>query len=93
MKITKQYDTKDCGLHVLQYLIQKVNNEYVEIENLKLMAQYGDQGISLANLTHIGDRFGLKLDSYEVEFEKLITFKNDELPFVVLVDNKGSIAI
>ncbi|BAW18415.1 ABC transporter ATP-binding protein/permease [Mycoplasmopsis bovigenitalium] len=90
MKITKQYDTKDCGLHVLQYLIQKINNEYIEIENLKLMAQYGEQGISLANLTHIGDKFGVKLDSYEVEFEKIITFKNDELPFVVLVDNKGS---
>ncbi|MBU4691621.1 ATP-binding cassette domain-containing protein [Mycoplasma sp. ES3225-GEN-MYC] len=87
MKITKQYDSKDCGLHVLQYLFLKLNKEYVDINYLKLKAHYTPQGINLANLSEIASQHGVKLDPYNADFDSIKNINKVDFPLLVLVKN------
>lgn len=89
MRISKQYDSKDCGLHVLQYFIKKLNKSDVEINYLKLKADYGPNGISLTTLGKVARENGLIIDTYKTNFDELKKIKNIDLPFIVLVEDEG----
>ncbi|QBF34856.1 ATP-binding cassette domain-containing protein [Mycoplasmopsis phocirhinis] len=89
MKITKQYDTKDCGLHILQYLFKKINKHDVDIAYLKLNANYGANGINLVSLKHIANNFGLILRPFECEFKQLVQIQKDDLPLIIVIEEHG----
>lgn len=66
MRISKQEDQRDCGLHVLSYLINYYHHKDIDINYLKINCSYGKDGISLFNLKSIANDNGIKLDSYSV---------------------------
>ncbi|EIN14939.1 Hypothetical protein, predicted transmembrane protein [Mycoplasmopsis agalactiae 14628] len=89
MRISKQEDQRDCGLHVLSYLINYYHHKEVDINYLKINCSYGKDGISLFNLKSIASENGLKLDSYSGEFEALTSLNKQDLPLILLLNRNG----
>ncbi|MCT4469506.1 Mbov_0121 family peptidase domain-containing ABC transporter [Mycoplasma sp. HS2188] len=89
MRITKQYDTKDCGLHILQYLFKKMNHQDVDISYLKLNTNYSDEGINLVSLNYLANQQGINLTAFKCDFEQLISIKKEDLPIIIVVNENG----
>lgn len=86
MKITKQNDIKDCGLHVLKFFIKKLQNKDVDINYLKINSSYNENGINLFNLKELAKKFELNMTSYSCDFEILKTLPKDDFPIGVLIN-------
>ncbi|UUM25643.1 cysteine peptidase family C39 domain-containing protein [Mycoplasmopsis agalactiae] len=89
MRISKQEDQRDCGLHVLSYLINYYHHKEVDINYLKINCSYGKDGISLFNLKSMASENGLKLDSYSGEFDALTSLSKQDLPLILLLNRNG----
>lgn len=89
MKITKQHDIKDCGLHVMQFFVKKYTKNDVSLSYLKLKANYGKDGISLAGLKDIASEFNLVFDTYKVEINNLFSIAKVDFPLVCLIKEDG----
>nr|WP_233742341.1 cysteine peptidase family C39 domain-containing protein [Mycoplasmopsis agalactiae] len=89
MRISKQEDQRDCGLHVLSYLINYYHHKEVDVNYLKINCSYGKDGISLFNLKSIASENGLKLDSYSGEFDALASLSKQDLPLILLLNRNG----
>ncbi|CBH40350.1 Mbov_0121 family peptidase domain-containing ABC transporter [Mycoplasmopsis agalactiae] len=89
MRISKQEDQRDCGLHVLSYLINYYHHKEVDINYLKINCSYGKDGISLFNLKSMASENGLKLDSYSGEFDALTSLNKQDLPLILLLNRNG----
>ncbi|WVU89589.1 cysteine peptidase family C39 domain-containing protein [Mycoplasmopsis agalactiae] len=89
MRISKQDDQRDCGLHVLSYLINYYHHKEVDINYLKINCSYGKDGISLFNLKSIASENGLKLDLYSGEFDALTSLNKQDLPLILLLNRNG----
>ncbi|OAB49064.1 Mbov_0121 family peptidase domain-containing ABC transporter [Mycoplasmopsis gallinarum] len=86
MKITKQNDIKDCGLHVLKFFIKKLQNKDVDINYLKINSSYNENGINLFNLKELAKKFELNMTSYSCDFEILKSLPKDDFPIGVLIN-------
>ncbi|MGY5139190.1 Mbov_0121 family peptidase domain-containing ABC transporter [Mycoplasmopsis gallinarum] len=86
MKITKQNDIKDCGLHVLKFFIKKLQNKDVDINYLKINSSYNENGINLFNLKELAKKFELNMTNYSCDFEILKTLPKDDFPIGVLIN-------
>ncbi|MBZ4218344.1 Mbov_0121 family peptidase domain-containing ABC transporter [Mycoplasma tauri] len=89
MKILKQEDKKDCGLYVLNSLINYFYNKEVDINYLKINASYSSDGISLHNLRTLALENGVILESFSGDFDSLYSLKNDDLPIILLLNRNG----
>ncbi|MCE6061413.1 ATP-binding cassette domain-containing protein [Mycoplasmopsis agalactiae] len=89
MRISKQEDQRDCGLHVLSYLINYYHHKEVDINYLKINCSYGKDGISLFNLKSMASENGLKLDSYSGEFDAITSLNKQDLPLILLLNRNG----
>ncbi|ADR25116.1 ATP-binding cassette domain-containing protein [Mycoplasma bovis] len=89
MRISKQEDQRDCGLHVLSYLINYYHHKDIDINYLKINCSYGKDGISLFNLKSIANDNGIKLDSYSGDFNALTSLNNEDMPLILLLNRNG----
>lgn len=89
MRISKQEDQRDCGLHVLSYLINYYHHKDIDINCLKINCSYGKDGISLFNLKSIANDNGIKLDSYSGDFNALTSLNNEDMPLILLLNRNG----
>ncbi|WP_027120720.1 Mbov_0121 family peptidase domain-containing ABC transporter [Mycoplasmopsis lipofaciens] len=89
MKIQKQIDQKDCGLYVLQYFIKKYTKSRLDIDYLKMIADYGADGISLSSLASIAKKYNLNLESYYGDFESLYSLHQSNFPIAILINKDG----
>ncbi|VEU78076.1 Mbov_0121 family peptidase domain-containing ABC transporter [Mycoplasmopsis columbinasalis] len=89
MKIKQQTDEKDCGLYVLQYFANFLHNLELDINYLKLNAQYGKDGISISCLKAIAKKNNINIESYSGDFASLRELKQQDLPLAIMVTNRG----
>ncbi|WP_338822577.1 Mbov_0121 family peptidase domain-containing ABC transporter [Mycoplasmopsis felifaucium] len=89
MRILKQDNQKDCGLYVLQSLIQIFHNKNIDIDYLKVNTNYGSDGISLLSLKSIAQNYGLTIEGYYLDFENLININLNNLPMILLINDFG----
>ncbi|WP_027334557.1 Mbov_0121 family peptidase domain-containing ABC transporter [Mycoplasmopsis felifaucium] len=89
MRILKQDNQKDCGLYVLQSLIQFFHNKNIDINYLKVNTNYGSDGISLLSLKSIAQNYGLAIEGYYLDFESLININLKNLPIILLINDFG----
>lgn len=88
MKIKKQEDIKDCGLIVLQAFYKGYYKKWLNINILKKHANYSKEGISVVNLEKLGTKFGLKLESFQGDFNSLQKLKITK-EFIILISRNG----
>ncbi|EGV00548.1 unspecified toxin/drug abc transporter ATP-binding and permease protein [Mycoplasmopsis columbina SF7] len=89
MKITKQNDIKDCGLHILQFFALYHNDQYIDINYLKLNASYNENGININSLKDQAKKINLELKSYSCDFLTLEKISEKNLPIVLLINKNG----
>ncbi len=101
MEIKLQKDALDCGVVVIQSLHKYYYNNWIPLNKLKENANYGLTGISVLELSNIGDDYGLRLESFEGEFNSLknlnieepiisIIKQNDIYHYVIITKIKGN---
>ncbi len=101
MEIKLQKDALDCGVVVIQSLHKYYYNNWISLNKLKENANYGLTGISVLELINIGDDCGLRLESFEGEFNSLknlnieepiisIIKQNDVYHYVIITKIKGN---
>ncbi|WP_330463356.1 Mbov_0121 family peptidase domain-containing ABC transporter [Metamycoplasma gateae] len=88
MKIQMQDDIKDCGLYVLQSFYNFFWKKSININQLKYLADYSKDGISISNLVRISKQININLEPYEVQFQELTT-SNITLPCISLIKIDG----
>lgn len=71
MKIKKQIDQKDCGLNIIQAIYHHHYDEWLNLEDLKQIANLSSQGLNIASLVDLGQKFGFAMEAFEVPFDIL----------------------
>lgn len=70
-KNLRQDDIRDCGLVVLKRIYEEFNDYDLDINELKLNTTYSKTGISIYEMTRLGKKYGLDIDSYEAKIEDI----------------------
>ena len=87
MKITKQDNTSECGICVINSFIKYYFNKDIKNELLNT-ANITHNGLSILEFEKICNQFNLIANSYEATIDELFTHKMDKY-FCLLIDNKG----
>ncbi len=71
MKVKKQREIKDCGLMVLQAIHKHYYSKLIEINDMKLNANFGANGININNLIILGKKYGIAIEAFEVNLSHI----------------------
>lgn len=86
IKINYQKNYNDCGICVLQSLINHYHHHKISYDELLSQLNVTSDGISIFDLERIGLKYGLILESYQCEFNELESYRNNEY-FILLIKN------
>ncbi|MGL5617929.1 MAG: Mbov_0121 family peptidase domain-containing ABC transporter [Metamycoplasmataceae bacterium] len=86
MKLQK--DSLDCGLVVIQTLHNYYYDNWVSINSLKEKVNYGFEGLNILEMSNLGNKYGLLLESFEGDFESLKNLEISE-PVVTIINQDG----
>ncbi|NQZ29010.1 MAG: ATP-binding cassette domain-containing protein [Mycoplasmatales bacterium] len=87
MRIKKQEDIRDCGISILQGFHNYFYNRWININEFKKKASYGQKGINIEGLCKISEAFGMKLIPMKGDFEALKKLKITK-PIIALIGNE-----
>jgi ABC-type bacteriocin/lantibiotic exporter with double-glycine peptidase domain len=88
MYITKQINQNECGVCVLNTLFYHFFKKDIKMELLR-DANISDQGLNIYELENLGLKYGMRLESYQIDFAEFKQLKNNNL-LIVLVERNGS---
>ena len=87
MNIELQQDQKDCGLIVLQAFYKHFYKSKLDINILKQNITYGQNGISLFDLSNLAQNIGIKLNVLEGDFHSFLNLDIHETFFTLINDD------
>lgn len=87
MNIELQQDQKDCGLIVLQAFYKHFYKSKLDINILKQNITYGQNGISLFDLSNLAQNIGMELNVLEGDFHSFLNLDIHETFFTLINDN------
>ncbi|VEU70416.1 Mbov_0121 family peptidase domain-containing ABC transporter [Mycoplasmopsis glycophila] len=82
-----QYDKLDCSLYVLNYFLEKEKLSPPSINELKKIAVFNQNGISLEELKRISNIYNLEIDVWNCDFEQLLKLDKECFPIAAIVKN------
>lgn len=88
MEMKLQEDAIDCGVVIIQSLHKYYYDNWIPINKLKEKVNYGISGLNLLEITELGKKYGLLLESFEGEFESLQNLELKE-PIISLINKNG----
>ncbi|UVD81930.1 cysteine peptidase family C39 domain-containing protein [Mycoplasma iguanae] len=89
MTIKKQSDIKDCGIAVIQWFYEFFFHQNINVNEIKKMAFYSNNGISISNLEKLALNCGFSLNSFKGNFEALKNLNLDQ-PIIALTNIQSS---
>lgn len=87
MNIELQQDQKDCGLIVLQAFYKHFYKSKLDINILKQNITYGQNGISLFDLSNLAQNIGMELNVLEGDFHSFLNLDIHETFFTLINDD------
>lgn len=87
MNIELQQDQKDCGLIVLQTFYKHFYKSKLDINILKQNITYGQNGISLFDLSNLAQNIGMELNVLEGDFHSFLNLDIHETFFTLINDD------
>lgn len=85
MKIYSQLNDNDCGISVTRSLIEHFYKIEISREELIKNSNLNQNGLSIINLELLNEKYGIKLESYELSFEEFQKYKTDKY-FILLLN-------
>lgn len=98
MRIKKQEAPNECGLIVLQGIYYYFFHKWINIDELKRETIFNKDGLSVAALISLGEKYNLKLEGFQVplsaledESDRFIALikKNQQLHYVIFWHNNN----
>lgn len=90
MQIFYQNNINECGISVLQSLINHFHHKKISSVELLTKANLTEKGLSVYDLETIGLDYGILMDSYELSFEEFLDYKNNNF-FVLIINNDNNL--
>ncbi|BAP39417.1 Mbov_0121 family peptidase domain-containing ABC transporter [Metamycoplasma canadense] len=88
MKIKEQDSLKDCGIYIIQSLYKFYWKKWLDINELKYLTNYSENGISITELKKIANKVSINIDPFKMTFEELINLNiKDPIITLIKVDN------
>ncbi|AZZ65732.1 ATP-binding cassette domain-containing protein [Metamycoplasma phocicerebrale] len=84
MKIRKQKDIKDCGIYVIQGLYNFFYKKWININQIKYLAEYEKDGISISSFSKVSQELRISIESYKTTWNDFLNF-NFNFPIVTLI--------
>ncbi|ENY69366.1 ABC transporter ATP-binding protein, putative bacteriocin exporter and processing endoprotease C39 [Metamycoplasma auris 15026] len=75
MQIRIQEDIKDCGLYALQAVYKFYWKKWLDINKLKYLCPYSQNGISIADLIESAEQLSIEIEPYKIAFDELISMQ------------------
>ncbi|WP_036452945.1 Mbov_0121 family peptidase domain-containing ABC transporter [Mycoplasma buteonis] len=85
----KQFDQKDCGLYVLQFFIEKFSWNVPSISELQSQVFYSDNGVSIADLTTVANKYDIQADTYNLSFEQMLQLDKKSFPLAAIINRNN----
>ena len=88
MKIINQNSFNECGICVANMLINYYGYHEVNKQELLNRCSLSKEGLSLLELEQLCSKYGIELDSYQLDWKELFEINNTR-PFITIFEHQG----
>ncbi|MCV3753528.1 cysteine peptidase family C39 domain-containing protein [Mycoplasma enhydrae] len=88
MKIRKQEDVKDCGIFVIQGLHHFYYKKWLNINELKYLANYDRDGISISSFIDLAKEAKINIEAYKASWNEFLD-NSFKFPIITMIEING----